>query len=329
MAKRQQGRAKARKASAADYDSPWKEALDRFFRAFMAFFFPEAYTEVDWDRGYEMLDKELQPIVREAATGRLYVDKLVKVWLMDGQERWILIHIEVQGARERGFPKRMYVYNHRLFDRYDREVISLAILADDDPGWRPHRFEYARWGFRSLTEFPVVKLLDYAPRYQELEADPNPFAVVVLAQLKAMETRGSPAERHTWKVRPVKGLYGRGMDQEDVRWLFRFIDWVLELPEPLELSFRGELDAYQREKVMPFMDTFERIATEKALLQGIEVALDLKFGAAGLELMSEIREIRDHVVLGKILDRIKTADSPVALRRYWTRIRRPKKTESM
>ena len=150
-----------------------------------------------------MLDKELQPIVRRASHGRRYVDKLVKVWLKSGEEKWLLIHIEVQGSKEADFPVRMYVYNHRIFDRHGRETVSLAILADDDPRWRPDRYETARWGFRSLTEFPVVKLLDYAAKWQELEADPNPFAVVVLAQLKALETRRSPAERHVWKVRQI------------------------------------------------------------------------------------------------------------------------------
>jgi hypothetical protein len=31
-----------------DYDSPWKEMLDGYFPAFMAFFFPEAYADIDW-----------------------------------------------------------------------------------------------------------------------------------------------------------------------------------------------------------------------------------------------------------------------------------------
>jgi hypothetical protein len=149
MAKRDQGRGKSgrrriSRASATDYDSPWKEALDRFFEACLAFFFPHIHADIDWTRGYEMLDKELQPIIRRAATGRRYVDKLVKVWLKDGQERWILIHVEVQARRERDFPERIHVYNHRIFDRYGREVISLAILADDDPDWRPNRYESAR-----------------------------------------------------------------------------------------------------------------------------------------------------------------------------------------
>ena len=53
----------------ADYDSPWKEMLDGYFPAFMAFFFPEAHADIDWTRGYESLDTDLQQIVRDAALG--------------------------------------------------------------------------------------------------------------------------------------------------------------------------------------------------------------------------------------------------------------------
>ena len=80
---------------------------------------------------------------------------------------------------------------------------------------------------------------------------------------------------------------------------------------------------------MPFINTFERYGMRQGLLQGIEVCLELKFGAEGLALMPELREIRDHELLGKILTRIKTADSPADLRRVWTRKRRRKDAEPM
>jgi hypothetical protein len=157
---------------------------------------------------------------------------------------------------------------------------------------------------------------------------PNPFAVVVRAQLKALETRQSPEERYTWKIRLVKGLYRRGMDPEDVRHLFRFIDWVMELPKPLEELFKGENDAFQQEKHMPFMDIYERTGMQKGLLEGIEALLRVKFGAEGLELMPELREIRDHEIYRKVLKRTETATSPEEVRRVWTRKRRPKAAKS-
>jgi hypothetical protein len=340
MAKRNNSRGKtgrrtARAKPGTDYDSPWKEALDRYFEHCMAFFFPQAHADIDWTRGYEMLDKELQPIVRQSKQGRRYVDKLVKVWLRSGEEKWLLIHVEVQTWKEDEFPRRMYVYNHRIFDRYDREVISLAILGDDDPDWRPSRYGYTRWGFHTGTEFPIVKLLDYAAHDQALEADPNPFAVVVLAHLKTLETRRSPADRHTWKLRLVKGLYDRGMDPENVRQLFRFIDWIMDLPVAQERRFWQEITEYQQEKHMPFVTIAERVGMEKGLeigrkeglLKGIEACLRQRFDAEGLELMPELREIHDHDLLVKILDAIGTVATPDDLRRVWTRKRRSRKAK--
>ena len=76
---------------------------------------------------------------------------------------------------------------------------------------------------------------------------------------------------------------------------------------------------------MPFIDIAERVGMDKGLLRGVEVNLKVKFGAEGLARMPELRQIRDHVLLDKILDKIATADSPDDLRRVWTRKRRTRK----
>jgi hypothetical protein len=317
----------ARSGQVTDYDSPWKEALDRYFERFLAFFFPLAHADVDWLRGYETLDGELQKIVPEAQQGRRVVDKLFKVWLRSGEEKWLLIHVEVQSTRDGDFPKRMYVYNYRIFDRYDKEVVSLAILADDDPDWRPSQYGYGRWGFHTGTQFPSIKLLDYVPHEAALEADPNPFATVVLAHLKTLETRRDLGARRAWKVHLVKRLFSRGLSTEDVRQLFRFIDWIMDLPEALAALFCQEITEYQKEKHMPFIDVFERRGMEKGreegmekgFLKGIEVSLELKFGPEGRTLLPEIRALQKPEVLQKILEAILTATSPEDLRRVWTR----------
>ncbi|MEQ9235851.1 MAG: hypothetical protein RIG66_17400 [Coleofasciculus sp. E2-BRE-01] len=113
-----------------DYDSPWKDAIENYFEDFIAFFLPEAQPEIDWSRGYEFLDKELRQVVRDAEVGRRLADKLAKVYLLTGEEAWVLIHIEVQSQEETNFAERMFVYHYRIFDRYKRNVASLAILGD-------------------------------------------------------------------------------------------------------------------------------------------------------------------------------------------------------
>jgi hypothetical protein len=48
----------------SEADSGWKEAIEIYFKQFLPFFFPTIYNEVDLEKGYEFLDKELERIVK-------------------------------------------------------------------------------------------------------------------------------------------------------------------------------------------------------------------------------------------------------------------------
>ena len=117
-----------------DFDSPWKEILETYFKEFMVFFFPAANAEIAWEKGYEFLDKELQQVIREAEVGKRLVDKLVKVWTQEGEQIWVLIHIEVQSQPELGFAERMFIYHYRIRELYNCPVASFAVLGDDLKG---------------------------------------------------------------------------------------------------------------------------------------------------------------------------------------------------
>ncbi len=214
----------------ADYDSPWKEGLDIYLEPCLALLFPLAHAGIDWARGFESLDKEFQQVVREAELGRRFVDKLFKVWLKDGAEYWVLIHIEVQSTHDGKFTERMYVYNYRIFDRYNKPVASFAVLADDDPDWRPNEYRQSVLGCETGIRFPMIKLLDFAAREAELASSANPFATVVLAQLQTLKTHGDPAARQASKTDLVRALFEKGFSVKDVRELFRLIDWMMSLP---------------------------------------------------------------------------------------------------
>ena len=284
-----------------DYDSPWKEVLEQFLPAFLEFFFPEAYAEIDWTKPYEFLDKELQKVVRKAETGRHTVDKLVKVWRKDGIEAWVLIHIEVQSQVDPHFDKRMYIINYRLFDRYAQQVISLAVLGDDDPTWRPERYGYTLWGCEVGIRFPTVKLLDYETQWTTLEQSTNPFAIVIMAHLRAQSTRRYPQSRLRSKIELVKSLYARGYTRKQVIELFRFIDWVLALPEKYELQFERAVKELEEADKMRYVTSIERRAIQKGIEQGslhtaredILDILHIRFSTVPQELSDHIHQMSD------------------------------------
>lgn len=105
-----------------DYDSPWKEVIELYFPDFLEFFFPLAHAEIDWGRSpaHQFLDTELQQLDPDGEIGRRLVDKVAKVWLIRGEEAWVLVHVEVQGHYDSKFAQRMYTYNYRLFDRHQQ-----------------------------------------------------------------------------------------------------------------------------------------------------------------------------------------------------------------
>lgn len=308
-----------------EFDSPWKEILQLYFEEFMLFFFPEAHREIDWSRPPEFLDQELQQVIRDAELGKRLVDKLVKIYRIGGEESWILVHVEVQAQEESDFARRMYSYNYRIFDRYNRPVASIAVLGDEGINWLPSQFGYDLFGCHIDFQFPIIKLLEYKDRQADLEASRNPFATVVMAHLAALATRGDRLKRKEQKLRLVKKLYDRGFRRKEVINLLAFIDWMLTLPSELEREFQYEVEQLEVERKMRYITSFERLGMEKGLEKGIEkglikgiaVGLKLKFGESGQNLLPEIESIEDVEKLSAILDAIENVNSVDELRQIY------------
>ncbi|NEV60406.1 DUF4351 domain-containing protein [Thiorhodococcus minor] len=256
-------------APTVDYDSPWKEAVEHHFQDFLAFYFPEAHTGVDWTRGHRFLDQELAQAVQDAALGRRYVDKLAAVHRHQGIKDWVYIHIEIQGGHDNTFAKRMFTYNDRLFDRYDRPIGSLAVLADDSRTWRPDSYSYEVFGCRHGFAYPLVKLVDYAPRLEALLEDHNPFALVTAAHLLTRQTRGDVTQRYAAKWRLARLLYERDWDRQRIIDLFAVIDWMMRLPAELEAQLWQALTTLERNKHMRYVTSVERIGYARGHQEGL------------------------------------------------------------
>jgi hypothetical protein len=303
------------------YDSPWKDILQIYFKEFMQFFFPAVHDQIDWTREIQFLDKELEEVTKDAEIGRRFADKLVKLYLKNGQEELLLVHVEVQAQEEQEFAARMYTYNYRIYDKYKKSVMSIAVLADSNPNWRPSQFGYSLYGCTLNFQFPTVKLIDYQQRLAELENDRNPFATVVLAHLTALNTTSDRNERKVQKLALVRRLYEQGFEKQDILNLFAFIDWMLTLPPNLEAEFNIEVQQLEARRPMKYVTSIERDARKEgkkeALIKGISLGLRLKFGDRGQDLLPEIEAIEDVDTLEAILEAIGTTATVDELRQTY------------
>jgi hypothetical protein len=72
-------------------------------------------------------------------------------------------------------------------------------------GWPPNSFAFEVLGCEHTLKIPSVKLLDYAGREAELQANENPFVLVTLAHLLTQATRQDMGACYAakWKLNPV------------------------------------------------------------------------------------------------------------------------------
>ncbi len=93
---------------------------------------------------------------------------------------------------------------------------------------------------------------DFQQHWAALEQSWNPFAVVVMAHLSAHQAREGNARKQA-KLRRIRGLYTLGYSREDILELFRFIDWLLVLPEALEQECWAAFHHFEEEQHMPYI----------------------------------------------------------------------------
>lgn len=285
-------------------DTPWKKLLETYFSDCLALFLPRLWDAIDWSKPPVFLDKELDQLTKDSETGKRIVDKLVKVFLKDDSETWILLaHLEVQGNCESGFEERLYLYHNRIFDKHRCPVVTLAILTDENKAWRPGIYQSNYFGCKASFEFPMVKLLDYEVQEEILLESGNPFAFVVLAHLALIKARRAKQSEEiqlqrktelTWHLYRLAKQQGKSRDF--VRNLVVFLDWILALSPKLELKYSQEIHHIEEELKMPYITSMERIAENRGIQQG------------EVQMLLELMEYKFDTVPENYRTRIKSAD---------------------
>lgn len=203
-------------------DTLWKGIIEDLIEEFLYFFFPEYVDQIDFERGFTFLDKELEKLFPQSRSKRRHADKLIRAYLKDGTEKWFLIHVEVQGYSDPNFALRMFQCAYRIRDRYGKLPVALAIYTDTNR--KHHYYEYRESFWRTEIHyfFQTFIVMDHSP--EQLRHSGNLFGFVMEVARRELDVVNEDDERRLYvKTELVRHLFQLGISRKKIQHLLDFI----------------------------------------------------------------------------------------------------------
>jgi predicted transposase YdaD len=254
-----------------------KAAFEDTFLFLLRFFFPDADKIFDFSRGFTFMDKELRELFPEleATGGTRQADMLVKVFLLDGSEKWLLVHIEIQEQHQADFPQRMFRYFYRIYDRFRVGVTAIAVFTGKTKS-QTNQFYEELLGTKALYEYNAYHILDHTEK--ELLAMDNPFALVILAAQKALLADKIPEkELSEARLTIARALIKSGkLNRTQIQGFLFFLTNFLYVGNPeINLNFEKQIDTLTgKTNAMGIIENIKMLEREEGIEEGLEKGLE-------------------------------------------------------
>jgi len=301
-----------------DHDRLFKELLETFFAEFMQLFYPDASRAIDLER-IKFLKQE---IFTDVTFGeRREVDILVETRLKD-EPGLILIHVEPQAYTQSNFNERMFIYFSRLYEKYRRRILPVALFTYDQIRDEPDRLELS-FSFLDVMRFRFYKLELKKLDWRDYIKSDNPVAAALLSKMGF-----SSDEKVHVKLEFMRMLTRMKLDPARMELLGGFFETYLKLNQKEEEDFFRELEKLDWKEV----DSIVQITTswhKKGKTEGMALGkaegkaegkieqsqeiickyLTRRFGMESDKVINKVQELNDLEVLDNLLAELFAANS--------------------
>jgi len=297
-----------------DHDRLFKELLETFFAEFIRLFFPEAGRAIDFAH-IRFLQQEI--FIDVTAGEKHEVDILVETRLKE-ESGLILVHVEPQAYAQKDFNQRMFNYFSRLYEKYRRKILPIAVFSYDQVRDEPDTFEIG-FPFLDVLRFCFYKLELKKLSWRDYIESDNPVAAALLSKMGF-----KPEEKVRVKLEFMRMLARMRLDPARMELLGGFFETYLKLNRQEEEQFYRELDRIDRKEA----DAIMQITTswhEKGRIEGeaigeakgkVEKAQDAickylkrRFGPASAELQQKVQEMTSLEVLDSVMEELFATNS--------------------
>lgn len=227
-----------------DHDRLFKELIRTFFEEFMVLFFPKAYEAIDFNHSV-FLSEEVYTDILKGEKRR--VDLLVETRLK-GEQALIIIHIEPQSYVQPHFQDRMFVYFSRLYEKYRRKILPIAIFSYDQIRDELDTLDIS-FSFFEVMKFQYLKLELKKQNWRDFLKQDNPVAAALLSKMGYAQD-----ERVKVKVEFLRMLARHEPNPAREKLITGFFETYLKLTGQEEQQLQQELTKLKPEEAKQIME---------------------------------------------------------------------------
>lgn len=244
-----------------------KSAFEEAFPDLLRFFFDDADNIFKMEGGFQFMDKELSELFPELEKqgGSRFVDMLVKTFLRSGEEEWILIHIEIEAIAGKDFAKRMFQYYYRILDRFEVEIVALAVFTGSKNQNQAAFYQKSFLGTKITYEYNAYGILKHSEK--QLLSMNNPFALIVLAAQKALLMGKIPEEElGEQRLTIARALIkSKQYDNEQIRRFLYFLKTFVHIENSeINSKFDKEINLLTgKQTAMGIIETIKMLAKDE------------------------------------------------------------------
>ncbi|MCG3083203.1 Rpn family recombination-promoting nuclease/putative transposase, partial [Anoxybacillus sp. LAT27] len=215
-----------------DHDRLFKELITTFFEEFLLLFFPHVHEHIDFQH-VSFLSEEL---FTDVTAGEKYrVDVLVETKLK-GEDSLIIVHIENQSYVQPSFPERMFIYFSRLFEKYRKRMLPIAVFSYDYLRNEPSSFTL-QFPFFDVLQFRFLTVELRKQNWRDYIRHDNPIAAALLSKMGYTES-----ERVELKKQFLRMIVRMELDEAKQRLLIGFFETYVKLSDEEEQQLRNEVN---------------------------------------------------------------------------------------
>ena len=290
------------KKNQINHDQLFKELLETFFAEFMQLFFPEAYQAIDFTH-LKFLQQEVFTDV--TAKEKHIVDILVET-RVKGEPGLILVHVEPQSYVQKDFNERMFIYFSRLYEKYRRKILPIAVFTYDQGRDEPDTFEQS-FVFLKVLRFCFYKLELKKLSWREYINLDNPVAAALLSKMGFQEK-----ERIQVKLEFLRLLTRLKLDPARLELIAGFFETYLKLNQKEEEQLSqelGKINQEEAEAVMQITTSWHEKGKIEGKIEDICKFLAKKFRVDPVVTTQRIKQIPDLETLDNLMEELFAANS--------------------